>query len=86
MGNVYKPIEQHLRLSAEYLEAKMLFEERRQVQLSVAEIDRALREIAYLDPAAVQVASSDVPFRKPHGRPKAINQPVPVSAPSAPSL
>jgi hypothetical protein len=83
MGNVYKPVDRHWRSTAEYLEAKSLFEQRRQAQLRVAEIDRMLREIAYLHSAAVQVARSDIPFRRPHGRPKPVNQPVPASAPAA---
>jgi hypothetical protein len=68
MGNLYKPVEKRSRLTQEYAEARILFEERRLAQIRVAEIDRALREISEEEPEAVQVACWDVPFRRSPGR------------------
>jgi hypothetical protein len=82
MGNVYKPVEGS-RLTVEYAEARMLFEERRQAQARVAEINRALRELSEAEPDAVQAARSEIPFRKPHGRPKSGKKVVPASASGA---
>jgi hypothetical protein len=86
MGNTYKPVDQRSRLTAEYSEARMLFEERRLAQTRVAEIDRALRKLSKEEPEAVQAARSEIPFRKPHGRPQARKQIALASASSTPSL
>lgn len=83
MANVYKPSKHLSQSSDEYLEAKMLFQERRRAQARLVEIDKALREVAYLYPAVVQVARNDVPFRQPHGRQKQTNQSVLANTSSA---
>jgi hypothetical protein len=70
MRNIYKPVEKSWRLTPEYAEARMLFEERRLAQTRVAEIDFALRNLSKEEPEAVQAAHNEIPFRKPHGRPK----------------
>jgi hypothetical protein len=80
MGNVYRPVEQRSRLTIEYAEARMLFEERRQAQTRVTEIDRALRELNEIAPAAVQVAGCDMPFRRSPGRPRPGKKSMPVRA------
>ena len=79
MGNVYRTVEQQLRQTAEYVEARMLFEERRLAQARVTEIDRALRTLSQEEPEAVQAARSEIPFRKPHG-PQSRKQTAPASA------
>jgi hypothetical protein len=86
MGNVYRPVEQRARLTEEYAEAKMLFEERRLAQIRIAEIDRALREISGTEPEAVQVACWDVPFRRSPGRQKPVEKPAAASRSGALSL
>lgn len=68
MGNIFKLLDHSSRLTAEYSEARMLFEERRQAQARVVDIDRALRELSKEDPEAVQAAHSEIPLRGRHGR------------------
>ena len=68
MGNVYKPVGPGLRSLAEYREAKALLEEKRIVMARVVEIDRVLRKLSSEDPAAVEAARTEMPFRRPHGR------------------
>ena len=86
MGNVYKSVDQGMRLGAEYSEAKMLFEERRLAQARVAEIDRTLRDMSEEHPEAVQVACWDIPFRKLHGRQKSAEKTIKAGAPTAAPL
>jgi hypothetical protein len=76
MGNVYKPVDHSLRLSSEYVEARSLFEEKREAMARVAEIDRALRRLQDEDSDAVAAARIEIPFRRPRGRASWLKQPV----------
>lgn len=61
--------EGNVRVTAEYAEAKTLFEERQQAQARVVEIDRALRELRSAHPAIVDAIGIEIPLRRPRGKP-----------------
>jgi hypothetical protein len=80
MGPIYKLAEPGMRLRAEYQEAALLLDEKRQVMARVVEIDRALRHLSKEEPQAVESARLEIPFRRSHGRKKREKKPVPAGA------
>jgi len=69
-NNRYLQLEQ-VRTTDAYSQARVLFDEKREVFLRLSEINRRLRDLQELAPDAVIAARSDVPFRNPPGRQKA---------------
>ena len=65
----YQQTEQ-LRSTEAYTQARLLFDEKREVFTRLGEINRKLRDLHEEAPEAVVAARNDVPFRNPPGRQK----------------
>lgn len=74
MRNVRLGVDPNIRLTEQYEAAKILFEQKRLAYARINEINKRLREISNSYPEAVQVAQTEVPFRKPQGPPKQITK------------